>query len=410
MATEESSTRSGPNGHEEIKLPKVAQRPEDQFLSFAKESVGLIVALTGLIPVLMDYLGILNPPKVSVGDKEVSKVISVMATVASSLVFLALFWTRDKVARSWSVVIGIVLLFAGLGLLVYATLHSSFNTALTSVAYLLGFPSSIGGAALVFLFGFVRHQERPLALWEIVPRLGNDQWASLLSFARTLLSVMDSIEKLPINDKSKSALKKSADHVIVEYNSMLSKLEKGMLEIRGPVMDTIFGYFMDAVKQQFRALSRDDLDFWASSESDRYLDANEKLLRRGCMVERIFVISRNRMLSQVDQDAIRKQIETGIKVCFTYTESTTDIVDDERDLDFGLFDEEAVSFWRFARGRVFRISTSANQRKKYRTIYEKVKATCIKVPTKQGPNRTQFESMQDFDGWLSQLRTQGKAD
>ena len=255
----------------------------------------------------------------------------------------------------------------------------------------------------MFLYGFVRYQERAVYLQQLYSRLEPDQWSALEHFAHVQVAIRDTFERLP-NTSAKEAMERSAENLIAEYNQMLRKLQDGIVEIRGPKMDDIFGYFMQGVKVNFRALSRDDLDYWASQDSEQYLRANQRLLARGCQIERIFLLPRDKQLIEKHQDAIRKQLHLQIKVRITYLENVRRIVDDDRELDFGLFDSFAVSFWRFTSGRVFRVITAADQCKLYEDRYKRVADTCIAVPGKDGPDSNLFESEDEFNSWLAKTR------
>jgi hypothetical protein len=211
------------------------------------------------------------------------------------------------------------------------------------------------------------------------------------------------IQNLPIGDTAKNALSQSVNVILCEYQENLDQLEKGRLEIRGPEMDTVFGYFVAAVQTSFRALSRDDLDYWASPESEQYLAHNQELLNRGCTVERIFLLPRKLRPTRSHQEALCRQVQMGISVRIAHLESCQKgIVEDDRELDFGLFDSFAVSFWRFSVGRVFKIRTSNADYRHYSEIYERVTNVCVNVPGKQeqGRVRSMFNNEKQLIDWF----------
>lgn len=174
--------------------------------------------------------------------------------------------------------------------------------------YMAGYLLALGGAAVALMSGFVRTRERLDTLARFIAKLTPEQWSSLTRYARTLVSVREHIEAIDIHPASKKALRKSADNLINEHAKMLVKLEVGTLEIRGPVMDDIFQYFLESVQQSFRAISRDDLAYWTSPDCARYLDANRRLIDEGRAVERIFLLRQNEGLSPDSVDGMASLI------------------------------------------------------------------------------------------------------
>src|SRR5262249_15260926 len=158
-----------------------------------------------------------------------------------------------------------------------------------------------------------------------------------------------------------------------------------------------------AATNRFKALSRNDLDYWASPESAHYLTHNKRLIDQHCAVERVFLLPREQNITPAHQDALRRQLRMGISVRIAYLDSCKDIVEDDRELDFGLFDGLAVvSFWRFSAGRVFRLSTSAAHYRRYSEIYERVVNVCIDVPGKGVERHSVFDDEEQLAQWCRQ--------
>lgn len=89
----------------------------------------------------------------------------------------------------------------------------------------------------------------------------------------------------------------------------------------------------------------------------------------------------------------------GIRVRIAYLEDLHDGGIDDRELDFGLLDEFAVSFWRFNHGRLFSLTVDQDEYRKYRNIYERVKRFCIKVPDESIGDLTLFGSAEELQRW-----------
>jgi hypothetical protein len=291
-------------------------------------------------------------------------------------------------------------------ILVPTTLSTVKESApVAAFSYVLGLVALLGGIGLVFIFGFMRTQQRQDELADIAPRLEPGEWQTLKTFAGTLLSIRQDISKREIHPLSKMALERSSENLVSEYSEMLNKLKQGTLEVRGPAMLEIFSYFMDGVQETFRALSRDDLNYWASAETTptRYLEINRKLIERKCQVERIFLISRYASLPANHIAAILHQIDLGVCVRIAFLKDCQDIVSDDSQLDFGLFDTFAVSFWRFAQDRIFKISTAPDECQRRMKMYQRVVAVCVQVRGRTAGDLTTFNTKEELYAWNAAL-------
>lgn len=380
--------------------PVISGDSGPEFPSFVKQSVGLVGAVVAAVPILAQFFGTVKIPAIE--GQEQARLMPLMATVLAGTLFLFLFWVRDKLADLKAGITGLLAVIVGVVLLVWT--NSPSPPRFAAATYLVGFATFLGGGSLLFIFGFVRRKERIDGLADFAMKMEPDEWDHLKAFASTLITVRQSIAQRPIHAQSKKALESSAENLVAEYNEMLAKLRLGTLEIRGPAMDRIYGYFIEGVHEKFRALSRDDLDYWASDRSANYLEINQALIKRGCEVARVFLVRKSRSLPAEHIEAIRHQIRMGIRVRIAYLEDCRRIVADELDLDFGVFDSFAVSFWRRTADRIFRIATSPEECKRYVQIYEKVVNVCVSVPNKTGPVRAIFETAKDLDEWSSHLQ------
>ena len=102
--------------------------------------------------------------------------------------------------------------------------------------------------------------------------------------------------------------------------------------------------------------------------------------KRNIHLERIFVIQEDTFFTEEQIDKIFiSQIEKGYSIRFAYDKSLLDVVDNVNRLDFGLFDNYAVSFFRATEGRTYTVSTSKDKCDKYRKYYEDVCFHCIPI-------------------------------
>jgi hypothetical protein len=234
---------------------------------------------------------------------------------------------------------------------------------------------------------------------------------------KQLAHVPTMIENLQIGENAKKALKYSVNVILAEHHKRLYDLERGEITARSPEMYNVYGQFMAAVSKSFRAITADDLTYWSENDSQEYLEHNQALISRNGLVERIFLLKKTLTDPTIDPsdvevtlsklvDAVVRQIRMGVRVSIAYYDRCAFLGDKNniRDLDFGLFDDFAVSFFRLEEGRSYKISTSRHACSYRRDMYENVSKRCEEVPSKTGVNRRVFETEAEFLGWVEHLR------
>jgi hypothetical protein len=230
---------------------------------------------------------------------------------------------------------------------------------------------------------------------------------------RQLSSIPSYIRSLPIHDEARRALKYAVNAILIEHYKSLSRVEKGEIIAHPPEIYRVYAHFMDAVTEGFRAITVEDLDYWTTADSREYLEQNQKLIERGCLVERMFVLPYSphqpgpfaETLPNV-KAAIEKQVRIGIKVLIVFRDDCAHMATrgDIRSLDFGLFDDFAVSFFRLEEGRSYEITMEAATCHQRRDMYERMRSVhCQDVPGKLGPNKKVFENTKEFEAWLASV-------
>lgn len=376
-------------------------RPElESFLTFVKRHVSILVTAAAT-PILAGFFDLVPPPKTQGDDRFIAS----MTAIICALILVALFWRRYAIVRTASdkwLIGGVVIAIFGLSLLAfYRTIPDPTTptwTLLRVSLYVAGFPMFCAGAVIVFLYGFVRGED-VAQFAKVVNRLENEYFKALEIIAQALEYAssphLDGASRMP--ETVRKAFRESSLNVIYEASERMKKLSKGQLEIWGPSMDTVYSNFGEAIEKSFIAISRDDLDFWTKPYSGKYLQENSNLIARKCSVERIFLISRSRLLENAHRDALEHQIGIGINVRIAHLEDLyeTHSVGDA-DLDFGLFDNFAVSFFKFTHGRLFRITVDQREYQKYKHIYGVIKSLCLIVPEKSAGDLTLIESHEEL--------------
>lgn len=175
---------------------------------------------------------------------------------------------------------------------------------------------------------------------------------------------------------------KSIKDVLLDTKKRVHDLREGVITCSGPLINSTFKNFMEFVETEFIAVSVNDLNFWLSKPGELYLDVTlqHKKNKRNIHLERIFVIQEDTFFTEEQIDKIFiSQIEKGYSIRFAYDKSLLDVVDNVNRLDFGLFDNYAVSFFRATEGRTYTVSTSKDKCDKYRKYYEDVCFHCIPI-------------------------------
>lgn len=224
-----------------------------------------------------------------------------------------------------------------------------------------------------------------------------------------LLRIPRIIDKLPTNERARKAIKYSINALLNTHHISLDGLERGELTARAPEMYRIYGHFIEAC-ETFRAISVEDLDYWTMNDSREYLDQNQKLIEKNGRVERIFLLKHTAatVVSIMDQlrQAIIPQMKMGIKVSLAFYYHCDHLGDRNniRDLDFGLFDNFAVSFFRLGQGRSYTISLHHVECDYRRTLYDSVLRRCEKVPNKTRAEQV-FETESELNRWAEFLKS-----
>ena len=99
------------------------------------------------------------------------------------------------------------------------------------------------------------------------------------------------------------------------------------------------------------------------------------------------------------------QIRLGIRVSLAYYANCEHYgeTNNIKDLDFGLFDDFAVSYFRWEEGRSYKISIAPDECKKRLELYNKILRKCEDVPEKSGPNKKVFETEAEFLKWVESV-------
>lgn len=364
------------------------------FIKHVQEQFKLVTAFIAGFPLLVDYF-----------NKSILNLTQTEIVITGLLCFLslnALFNTREIFyKRSWLFLSFLVIALSVAGFVILNSFEPRANGVVLGKIFSYMFFTS--GGILILLYGFVK-EERNTEMMGKVQSLENDKQKFFREFVDTLYSLKNTENMNPsIPIKSRIAFTESTNKIFEEVLRTFNKLSKGTIEIRGSAMDEIYKRFLDRVHTSFKAISYDDINYWASEESKQYFKFNKNLVERGISTERIFLLPRDFKLSSQSKKVILDQIAAGItvRIGFIHKIKELNIPDDVRVLDFGLFDDFAVSFWHKTNGRLFKVVTSLRVCAVYLKAFEIIRDHCEIIPDKKGDDQNIFQSPDELELWCN---------
>lgn len=223
-----------------------------------------------------------------------------------------------------------------------------------------------------------------------------------------LLGPMDNPSSLELGKQSTQMLMNIAPKILEELDGQLSKLLNGTVETWGDMNNEIFELLVGAVNDYFRAISVNDLRYWATPEGNQYLEYLTSRIRAfDIKAERIFVVeSFESFLSGTPgsekkyfESILLNQVALGVHVRIAYMDNVKLIHNVITDLDFGLFDDFAVSFFRLTEGRTHKVDFTKEQYRKHSELFDKVKFKCEINPNASKSDERVFTNEKDLKSW-----------
>jgi hypothetical protein len=250
----------------------------------------------------------------------------------------------------------------------------------------------------IYQFQFEQIKDRLLKLGEMLPWLSEREWVLLTDFARA--QIMVRAEGHALIEPMKRAAVSLAEH----YQAQLREFYSGVLVVEGELINTVSAQFMSAVQHSFRALSNDDIQFWESNDSQEYYANNRRLIERNVQVERVFICPRSTFTSASMGNVLRRQVSDGIKVRIMSLEDAKAFAPTQQELDFGLHDGFAVSFFRNYFTRSFRVDTNHHTVERFMKRFAEVSQRAQVVPGKVGADNRVVETIVELERWLQAVR------
>jgi hypothetical protein len=351
-----------------------------RFTRFLSESVAFVVTIAAISPLVADFTGLIKAPEhaalnSSLNGEKLSQFYTLGAALMCGITVLLLFWIREKFVQSKYAFHGVVLLVVGAGCVTMLHEVEVGNLRfLRHIFYIGGLLALSAGAALVFLFGFRRHQERESVLLDLAPVLDEVEWIRLQEMAKTMIQVRKIGAKLKTQPARQRAFKSSFTLIEDHWDENMANLRKAVLKVRGSRMQEMFRNFCGGTSEKFRAVSVDEFDRWSSEAGDLYLKENEEMAGRGVSVERIMVMRDSIPFDTERRNVCEKQLKAKIMLRFLSFSQLEHNATPEVRTDFGCFDEFAVCHWERRDGRVFRVSVDSTEVASYIKFYERLLA------------------------------------
>lgn len=228
-------------------------------------------------------------------------------------------------------------------------------------------------------FTVMRRMERRIELLPLVDIKDIPQVRSLIeSFVKSRAELRKLKRRLR---KMNPGFAPVTDSIINEHSRQLAGLCEGTWSVPREWKLVAYESLMKAYKGRFDAVSENDLDYWDKHASDarRYLDIAAQFIKKGTTATRIFVLTRNDLITQTNR-IIQILIEQE-KAGFGWGLVIEDELDEQRRrLDCALHNGgQAVSVFRKQNWRyetIFATSENRDEISSYKGIYNDLVPEC----------------------------------
>lgn len=231
-----------------------------------------------------------------------------------------------------------------------------------------------------------------------------------LTKAYKFIDSFESYQKQPLGRQSYNMIRRITPLILDDLDGQLSNILSGTIETWGNLNNEIFELMMESVNDYFRAISVNDLKYWVSSEGKQYLEfLTNRISSFKIKAERIFVLEKFEDLLEKPlgskqnyfQLVLLHQIDLGISIRLVLMENVKFINTVISDLDFGLFDDFAVSFFRLTEGRTHRVNFTKEQYHNHNKLYDKVKFKCVTNQNITKGDDKVFTTKKDIMDWYN---------
>ena len=230
-----------------------------------------------------------------------------------------------------------------------------------------------------------------------------------LTKAYSLIGSFDNKQKHAIGVNSINIIRKLSPLILNSIDNQLTKLLYGTVETNGTLNNNVFNIMMKNVNTFFRAISVNDLDYWNTVEGEKYIKyITDKIDRLNIKAERIFILNSFEDLLNCPKGktenyfhtVLLDQVKKGISIRIAYTKNVRLVTSIVKELDFGLFDDFAVSFFRIADGRTHTVDFTKDKYYKYADLYDKVKLLCEENQMIKIGDSKVFKNASDLKVWF----------
>lgn len=142
---------------------------------------------------------------------------------------------------------------------------------------------------------------------------------------------------------------------IEECHAVLHRMAEGEMEVPRKSAFTFSYEGIKSAEKSLKALTIDNLSYWNSHESDKFLKTNAELIQRGVSITRVFVIPKDKIRENINM--LQRHTQIGIEVYVVFAEELFK----EQSEGFNIMDDRVVThFQRLGDGRVRERSISIN--------------------------------------------------
>lgn len=369
---------------------------EVQFLSFAKEYIGLL-ATVAAIPLLSSLFEIISPPA-SQANEKLAALSSFMCIIVFVLCFLLRSFLRVSKRRYIWITVGSMALsivciafyleFASVSLFLPSSrLSLSF---LELILYLSIYPLLTFSLGIVLVKVFTQRKSK--AIQTIVD-------GHLMESTDEIIAIIEDYIKMEEINQKNALLKELSNEILKPSRKHLRDLSRGSLEINRNTLIQVSNS-LEEYAVSFDAVSDRDLDFWVNVGEDQiardYFELNVNMVKRpDTRVTRIFVLSktdlkRKEELMQVLQRHQSAHIgwavvlyetieylnfsDMGVPLDFSFISTQEDVESSQRNTVLTYFRDYRNSSRRFR--VVFEIPDNHQEFERQRNNYRKILSYC----------------------------------
>ncbi len=309
---------------------------ESRFKLFVSRGLNLSLALAAMPPLAAYFAEQPAPgthPKATV----------LFAGMACGVVFLAMFYNRERLLSIRWTILGVAACLAGVGGHV-AMAHDAardWDSLMKVLLYVACFLLVSAGFAAVLLSGYVRYQERPSGLALLAAKLDTRLWNQLTDLGDSLAAAQGAGALLGVPPETCGHISQAVEHVTVRATKQLLAVKVGKLEVNEELGKAILGSLSGKGGAPWRIVTDEATSRW---NRDKVPAVIAFMKRHSSAVEMTIVVPADDPWEPKQREAVKSVMKAGAAVRVVHLESLPSDLATEA-LDFVLVGDRALARW-----------------------------------------------------------------